>query len=208
MSTMHPANTKPTTLRALANAPTNPPPLEESVLIVIDAQNEYGPDGRLPLQGLPAALGNIERLLADARVKGSPVIHVAHGGKTGGLFDLTLGGRFLDAAAPENGESIVHKSLPNSFAGTSLEELLRDLGIANLTLVGFMTHMCVSSTARAALDLGFTTSVVADATATRDLPGVNQQAVVPAGLVHDSALAALADRFSVVTDADSLLLKG
>ena len=43
------------------------------------------------------------------------------------------------------------------------------LGVKKLVLAGFMTHMCVSSTARAALDLGFQTTVPADASATRDL---------------------------------------
>ena len=33
-----------------------------------------------------------------------------------------------------------------------------------------MTNMCVSSTARAALDLGYKATVAADAAATRDLP--------------------------------------
>jgi len=67
-------------------------------------------------------------------------------------------------------------------------------------LAGFMTHMCVSSTARAALDLGYQTTVVADACATRDLPRPGGGTIAAADL-HAAELAALADRFAIVCDA-------
>ena len=43
-------------------------------------------------------------------------------------------------------------------------------GSSTLIVAGFMTHMCVNSTARSAFSLGFRPTVVASATATRDLP--------------------------------------
>jgi nicotinamidase-related amidase len=66
-----------------------------------------------------------------------------------------------------------------------------------------MTHMCVSSTARAALDLGYPVTVAADASATRDLPAPGG-GVVSAGDLHRAELAALADRFACVTDSASI----
>ena len=57
--------------------------------------------------------------------------------------------------------------------------------------------MCLSATARAALDLGYRSTVVASAAATRDLPGF-AGGVVAAEILHDAELAALADRFAVV----------
>ena len=64
--------------------------------------------------------------------------------------------------------------------------------------------MCVSATARAALDLGFRTTVVANACATRDLPAIDGSTLL-ADEVHRVALAELADAFSiVVSDADAL----
>ena len=62
-----------------------------------------------------------------------------------------------------------------------------------------MTHMCVSATARAALDLGYETTVIADACATRDLADGNG-AILPAAIVHQVALAELADRFSTIVE--------
>jgi isochorismate hydrolase len=93
---------------------------------------------------------------------------------------------------------VLPKGLPNAFAGTALEATLRDTGRRELILAGFMTHMCISSTARAALDLGYRTTVVAGATATRDLPDPTGPGTVPAAEVHRATLAALADRFAIV----------
>ncbi len=61
-----------------------------------------------------------------------------------------------------------------------------------------MTHMCVSATARAALDLGYQSTVLSDASATRDLPDIDGAGTVPAAEIHRIELAALADRFAIV----------
>ena len=186
------------TLLDLAGAPTHPSALDRSVLVIIDAQRDYL-DGALPLVGIGPALEEAARLLALARREGVPVVHVVHHGKPGGaLFDPTgPGSAILPAVAPIDGEAVIVKGLPNSFAGTELDRRLKLIGRPELILVGFMTHMCVSSTARAALDLGYRTTIVADATATRDLPD-GAGGVIPAAALHRANLAALSDRFSIV----------
>ena len=93
---------------------------------------------------------------------------------------------------------MIEKGLPNAFAGTELKAALDALGRKEMVLAGFMTHMCVEATARAATDLGLKATVVASATATRDLPDPLTGAAVPAAEVHRNALAALNDRFAVV----------
>jgi nicotinamidase-related amidase len=60
-----------------------------------------------------------------------------------------------------------------------------------------MTHMCVNSTARGAFNLGYHPTVVASATATRNLPGTDGVAV-PAQAVQAASLAAISDLFGVV----------
>jgi nicotinamidase-related amidase len=91
----------------------------------------------------------------------------------------------------------VVKSLPNAFAKTDLDARLKATGRIDLIVAGFMTHMCVSATTRAALDLGYRATVVAEATATRDLPD-GTGGVLEAALVKRVALAELADRFARV----------
>jgi nicotinamidase-related amidase len=100
---------------------------------------------------------------------------------------------------------VVGKTFPNAFADTELRSTLARLGDPALVVCGFMTHMCVSSTARAALDLGLDTTVVSDACATRALPSSVTGVTIGPELVHEIALTELADRFSVIADTDTLL---
>ncbi len=189
---------RPKSLLELAGVTPTPPRLADTVLVVIDAQREYV-DGKLPLAGVADALAEISALLRQARAAGAPVIHIKHRGKAGGAFDPdAAGGQIADAAAPAGGEPVVEKALPNAFAGTDLKARLDALGRKDIVLAGFMTHMCVEATARAALDLGFKPTVVASATATRDLPDPLGEGAVSAAEVQRNALAALNDRFATV----------
>jgi nicotinamidase-related amidase len=92
---------------------------------------------------------------------------------------------------------VVVKNYPNSFVQTDLDDRLKAANASNLVLAGFMTHMCVNSTARGAFNLGYAPTVVAAATATRALPGVGGESV-PAAVMQTASLAAMADLFAVV----------
>jgi len=188
----------PFTLRSATGLRSNPPSLDSTVLVIIDAQREYT-TGLVPLTGVDAAVDVIAGLLAAARTAGSPIVHVLHEGRPGGMFDPDAGGAPIAAVAPGDGESVVHKTLPNALAATILDDVLGQIGVKALTIVGFMTHMCVSSTARSAIDHGYDVTVVGDACATRALPGPAGAEPIGADVVHRVALAELADRFAIVT---------
>jgi len=180
-------------LLSLSGASLEPSPLDRSTLVIVDAQMEYV-TGRLPLDGIAAALAEIAALLDLARSRNVPVIHVVQNSPPGrGLFEPT--GPFsvtAPEAMPAQGEHIVRKTLPNSFAGTDLDERLRALGRPELILAGFMTHNCVAATSMSAVDHGYRNTIVAAATATRDL------GITPAALVQQGVLAGLADRCAIV----------
>ncbi len=187
----------PPTLRALAGQSDTPAAWSESVLLVIDAQRAYE-DGVLKLPQLAAARHHLAETLAAARRRGVPVIHVWHEGGAGGPFDPeAVGFAPLAEAVPLAGERAVRKRLPDSFAGTDLEAALVAAGRSALVVVGFMTHMCVDATVRSALNRGYPCCVVANACASRDLPGPDG-GTIAAGAMHAAALAALGDRFAVV----------
>jgi nicotinamidase-related amidase len=195
--------TQPKTLLELAGRKPAPPKLSESILVLIDIQNEYL-DGPIALPGASAAVAKAADLLARARKAGAKVVHVAHKGGKGSLFDREGHcGAIVDAVAPVAGEAVVEKPRPNAFSGTDLADLV-GAPSAPLVIVGFMTHMCVSSTARAALDLGYQTAIAADACATRDLPTL-AGGVIDAARLHEAELAALADRFAGVFRADEIV---
>ena len=191
--------TAPTTLLAMARANLAPSRLAEAVLLLVDCQNEYL-EGPLALPGAGPAVAEAAALLERARAAGTPVVHVVHQGVPGSLFDLDAPrGAIIDAVAPHPGEPVVRKRLPNAFAGTELDEALKATGRQEVIVVGFMTHMCVSATTRAALDHGWRASVVAAACATRPLPdALGTGPAVDAETLHRVELAALADRFAIV----------
>ena len=194
----------PKTLLEMAGAPNRPQRLADSAVVMIDAQLEYV-TGRLPLAGVGPALEVGAGLLAAARVAGRPVIHVQHRGKGDGLFGPDSA--FFAIApevAPVAGEAVVEKVVPNAFADGALDAKLKQLGVSKIIIGGFMTHLCVSTTARVALDLGYGCSVLAPACATRDLPD-GQGGVVAAADIHRIELVALADRFATIATAVSQL---
>jgi nicotinamidase-related amidase len=193
----------PKTLLEMAGVAPLPTRLSEAVLVVIDAQREYV-DGALPLSQIQPALDEIERLLGRARAAGTPIIHIVHHGKAGGAFAPGSGGaEIAPQAAPAPGEPVVGKRLPNAFASTDLADRVAALKRPSIIVVGFMTHMCVEATARAAIDLGLKATVVATATATRDLPDPLTGATVSAAEVQRNALAAMADRFATIVPSSS-----
>ncbi|UPK32937.1 cysteine hydrolase [Bradyrhizobium sp. 186] len=195
--------TAPKTLLELAGADLNPPKLGESCLVLIDIQNEYR-TGPLALPDAETAIAAAARLLARARQSGAAIIHVAHKGRAGGLFDREAErGAIVASLAPLATETVIEKALPNAFAGTDLQARIATTGRKDIVLAGFMTHMCVSSTARAALDLGLRTTIAADACATRDLPD-GRGGALAAKTIHEVALAELSDRFAIIARGDAL----
>jgi nicotinamidase-related amidase len=196
--------TELTTLRALAGLSLQPPSLAASTLVLIDCQNTYT-HGVMELEGVQAALDEAAALLDRARSAGIPVIHIQHDDGPGSLYDIVgESGAIVPRVAPRDGEPVVVKNYPNSFVQTALDEQLKSVSATNLIIAGFMTHMCVNSTARGAFNLGYAPTVVAGATATRSLPGVDGRDV-PAEMLQVASLAALTDLFAVVVPDSAAL---
>ena len=192
----------PATLFALAGRVPTPARLTEATLVLIDYQNEYL-SGPLALEGAAAAVERAAELVAAAREAGARIVHVAHRGAPGGLFDRAAErGAFIAALAPQPGEAVVEKPRPNAFSGTNLGELVGPSGSA-IVVAGFMTHNCVSSTVRAALDLGLAVTLASDACATRDLP--SPSGIVTAKEIQRAELAGLADRHACVVEIADLV---
>jgi nicotinamidase-related amidase len=164
----------------------------DTALLVIDIQNFYFDGGSLPLTGSVAAAAQARRVLDVFRARKLPIIHVRHTSQTTQSVD----GEPTDQqytirpeVAPAPGEKVITKHYANSFRETDLLDCLKSLKITSLVIVGMQTHMCVEAAARAATDLGFDVTVIADACATRPLSYGGK--TVPADAVHTTALAAI-----------------
>lgn len=151
---------------------------------------EYAARGRTPAEAFAehreffervrgVALPAMQRLLRACRAHGVEVIYTV-------IESLTLDGRdrsldykitgfhvprgswdarVLDEVRPEHDEMVLPKTSSSPFVSTNLDYLLRNLGVAQLVVAGFVTDQCISSTVRDACDRGYLVTLVPDACA-------------------------------------------
>ncbi len=154
------------------------------------APGGYADQAGLDISRLRAPIEPIQRLLACARQQGLLVVHTREGhrpdlsdlpepkrrraehagapiGQPGPLGRLLVRGEFghdlIDELQPLPGEPVIDKPGYSAFASTDLELLLRNRGISELLITGVTTEVCVSSTLRSAVDLGYACTLVSDA---------------------------------------------
>jgi nicotinamidase-related amidase len=170
-------------------------PAPPTALLIIDVQEFYFADGKVPLVGPDAAAANAGRILEQFRKEGRTVVHVRH--------EFEPGGSIHPSVAPVENEKVFSKSEVNCFNGTEVLAYLKETGIKRLVICGMMTHMCVEAATRAASDLGFECIVIGNACATRDLKYGDR--TVAAHDVHASTLATLSRTYATVVDTDTYL---
>ncbi|HBX59353.1 MULTISPECIES: cysteine hydrolase family protein [unclassified Methylophaga] len=187
------------TLRDIVGLGHQPAKLGNSALIMIDCQNTYR-TGVMHLTGVEKAILEAKALLERARSLNIPIIHIQHDGGVGSPYDLTTDiGQISNEVAPQDGEYVITKNFPNAFVQTELDQRLKSLNIENIVLAGFMTHMCVNSTAHGGFNLGYKPTVVASTTATRPLQAAGGK-VISAEQVQDGAIASTRDLYAAVVD--------
>lgn len=194
------------TIRTLSQAPeTRELQGNSTALIVIDFQNEYF-SGKMPIPDGLKALNKTRQLVDFAHRHNMPVFFVRHIGPANGPL-FAEGSKFAEFhkdLQPAKGDSVITKATPSSFVGTDLNQQLQQRGIKTLLVAGLMTHMCVSSTARDAVPLGYSVIIPEDATATRDLASWDNQ-VVDHQTLQRAALAGVADVFAEIKTTQSVL---
>ena len=178
---------------------------QDAALIIIDVQQglddpKYGPRNN------PQAEENMARLLAAWRETGRPIYHIQHMSREpqSPLRPGLPGNAIKPMVQPRSDEPVITKDGNSAFIGTDLEARLRRAGQQTVVLIGLTTEHCVSTTARMAGNLGFTTYVVGDATATFDKRGPDGT-FYPAETVHGVSLASLHEEFATVVDTATVL---
>ena len=176
-----------------------------TALLVIDVQQGLD-DPRFGARNNPDAEKRISDLLAAWRASDRPVIHVQHLSlePQSPLREDRPGHALKVEATPKSGEPLFRKHVNSAFIGTELESYLRSREINDLVVVGLTTDHCVSTTARMAANLGFTVTVVDDATATFERRGPDGTHFT-ADLIHRAELASLSGEFATVKSAQDII---
>lgn len=179
-----------------------------TALLLLEIQNDYFPNGRIPLEKSTEASSKAQAALHAFREKKQLVIHVQHISTHPNatyLLPCTKGAEFHPNVAPHKHETIIKKHYPNSFKDTGLLNYLIKNQINHLVICGMMTHTSVDATVRAAYDLGFSCTVLFDACATRQLEF--NQLTIPAQDVHYSFLAAFQPTYATVVSSNEYIQK-
>lgn len=161
-----------------------------TALLVVDMQNGFcHPNGSLP--GLGMALADVDRsvrqsalAVEQARRAGLPVVFTRHvyrpgradegqnlsamSGELAAVDGLAAGswdGGVVDELGWTPADMTVDKVRFDAFLWTSLDPLLRGLGVTHLQVCGVVTNICVESTVRAAFMRDYRVTLLGDACA-------------------------------------------
>ncbi|MBY8976931.1 cysteine hydrolase [Rhodobacteraceae bacterium NNCM2] len=166
-------------------------PLDPAVtaVLVVDAQMmEVNAASRSTQPGFveeveTRALPAIQRLLAHARKTGVEVIYTVIESLTRDGRDRSLDyklsnihvpkgspdARVIPDVGPEDDDIILPKTSCGVFNSTNLNYVLRNLGIENVIVVGFLTDQCVDMAVRDGADLGYYMVCASDGCATHSV---------------------------------------
>ncbi|PGO34044.1 isochorismatase [Bacillus cereus] len=182
--------------------------LNQVALIIIDVQEAFNS----PYWGTRNNLfaeENMKSLLEEWRKRKLPVFHIQHVNKENVqsmFYQYAETVNFKEEVQPMPDEIIIQKSVNSAFIGTNLEEQLREKKCNTVVIVGLTTNHCVETTTRMAGNLGFTTYLVSDATATFNRKGLDGTEY-SAEDIHNMTLVNLHDEFAkIVTTEDVLKL--
>jgi ureidoacrylate peracid hydrolase len=161
-------------------------------LLVVDMQNGFcHPDGSFPkigrgLEGAMEAVANAAIAVGQARRANIPVVFTRHVYRPGrpdegaalianspelagvdGLAVASWDAAVCDELGCGPDDLVVDKVRFDAFQWTSLEPLLRGLGVTDLMICGVVTNICVETTARSAFMRDFPVTLLEDCCAAK-----------------------------------------
>tara|TARA_B100000073_G_C23640267_1_gene536348 strand:- start:213 stop:794 length:582 start_codon:yes stop_codon:yes gene_type:complete len=145
------------------------------------------------------------KILTEWRKLKLPIIHVRHSStnKKSKLHKSKPGFEFNDYVKPLNNEIVLTKKVNSAFIGTKLEDMLINLKINTLVIVGMTTNHCLSSTVRMSGNLGFETYLVSDSTACFNTKGIDGK-MIDCDLIYESSIASLNQEFATIINSIEL----
>lgn len=172
---------------------TEPAPAD--ALIVVDVQRAFV-EGASAIPDASRVVGRVEQLVGRARHAGAVVVQLQNDGPSGAVDEAGTAGWEL-TVSPSPDEMVIRKVADDGFADTELGAMLDRRAVRRVVIAGLLSEMCVSATARGALQHGLEVVIARGAHGTYDLDDI------PARVVSRVAEHALGDQPTVL-DADEI----
>ena len=154
-----------------------------TALLIVDVQNATFNDAKAALHpeffaaARDVVIPNLAKLIAAFRQHGAEVIYtvienLTRDGRDRSLdyklsdFFIAKGSeeaRVIAAITPADDEIVIPKTSSSLFNSTNIDYLLRNIGIEDLVVTGFLTDQCVDHTVKDAADRGYYVTCLSDA---------------------------------------------
>jgi nicotinamidase-related amidase len=173
------------------------PTRSQAALLLIDMQNE----SRYGIEGVDEAVTAAAGVIAACRSADVPVVYTRHvnrrdgvGVSLGEVFDTeglpvyyradTDSVAIVGPLGPQPGDTVIDKHRWSGFHGTSLDLMLRGLGIRELFIGGFTTDCCVLTSVYDAYALDYRVTLVPDMCAATNVGSHHAAVVMMANWVY------------------------
>jgi nicotinamidase-related amidase len=192
-------------------------PTDNTAVLVVDMQNDnvlakgaFASFGAAEHATQQQVISHVREVLDAARAASVPVFHnriLSYpqrpvGGANAPIFQLigpdslrqgSWGAEIVDGLDVRDDEIVLDRMRMSAFHGTSLDSMLRNLGVTDVVVVGVWTNMAVEHTARDAADYGYRAVIVSDATSSINADW------------HDAALRYALTNIATITDTAAVV---
>jgi len=180
-------------------------PIEQSALLVIDAQDSFKAMPRWERRDNRDFESNVARLITAYREAGLPIIYFLHTDEDPGFETTSRHYKLMDFIDPKPNEPVLHKNTRNVFTSTRLAEMLLEKGVRRLAITGIQMEQCCETSARLAADLGYAVDFVIDGTMTFPIPNRdNPSQELGVDAIRERTEYALRGRFATITTVSSM----
>ena len=183
----------------------NEVPIEQSALLVIDAQDSFKVGPRWAKRNNPAFEKNVSTLIEAYRAAHLPVVFFLHTDSDLAFSKDSPSFKLMDFLKPRKDEPVMVKNTRNCFTSTTLQPYLIRKGVRRLSITGIQMEQCCETTARIAADLGYAVDFVTEATLTFPIPNWDKPGEeLGVDAIRERTEYALRRRFARITTVNQL----
>ena len=179
--------------------------IEQSALLVIDAQDSFKVGPRWAKRNNPAFEKNVSTLIEAYRAAHLPVVFFLHTDSDEAFSKDSPSFKLMGFLKPRKNEPVMIKNTRNCFTSTTLQPYLIEKGVRRVSITGIQMEQCCETTARIAADLGYAVDFVTEATMTFPIPNWDKPGEeLGVDAIRERTEYALRRRFARITTVNQL----